>query len=224
MARKRVLSREEILRLLDLDENEGDADWEPVSDEESDENSEEEGENVVDVPVVPSTSNGSEQSRSCRSRGVRRSVRNRSRTAGVRGRGRGVTDNNGWLEPGSDFGEINETDIPNYTGVSGMKVPLPTDRTPLGYYELFIDCDIIERFVLETNKFARQVKERLPDFYYLKLWDCDTGTNATEIRKMIGLLMAMGIISKPTERMYWSTHPVLETPFFSKVCQGYILS
>ena len=48
---------------------------------ESDENSKEEEENVVDVVDVPSTSYDSEQSRSCG--GVRRSVRIWSRTAGA---------------------------------------------------------------------------------------------------------------------------------------------
>ena len=50
MVPKRVISHEEILRLFDLDENESDTDREPISDKESDENSEEEEERVVDVP------------------------------------------------------------------------------------------------------------------------------------------------------------------------------
>ncbi|XP_070182492.1 piggyBac transposable element-derived protein 4-like [Littorina saxatilis] len=98
-----------------------------------------------------------------------------------------------------------------------MEVPLPTDRTPLGYFTLFVDNVVIDRFVLETNKFAKQVKEHLPDFYYLKRWNCDTGTDSTETRKLIGILMAMGVVSKPTERSYWSTNSIMETPFFNKV-------
>ncbi|KAL8620837.1 hypothetical protein ACOMHN_033234 [Nucella lapillus] len=146
--------------------------------------------------------------------------KNRKHTrAGVRGRG-GVCNNNdnkGWYEPVNSVGYISDNDIPKFTGVTGMKVPLPTGRTPLGYFSLFVDSGIIKRFVLETNKFAQQVKEHLPTFYYLKMWDCQAGTSEAEMRKMLALLMAMGIVSKPTERMYWSTHPVLETPFFSKV-------
>ncbi|XP_070193310.1 piggyBac transposable element-derived protein 4-like isoform X1 [Littorina saxatilis] len=213
MNRRRALSREQILRMLDLEDpvnHDSDVSFSP---QESDISSESEEETVpVPHPVVASRSRSTSQ-QITRGRGGTRTSRNRG---GARGCG-STDDNNGWLEPPNPFGLISEEDIPTYTGVSGMTVPLPTDRTPLGYFTLFVDNVVIDRFVLETNKFAKQVKEHLPDFYYLKRWDCDTGTDSTEMRKLIGILMAMGVVSKPTERSYWSTNSIMETPFFNKV-------
>ena len=77
-----------------------------------------------------------------------------------------------------------------------------------------MDHNVLQMFAEETNRYADHAWEAVPDFYYLKRWK---PTDAMEMKKFLGLLIAMETVDKAELRDYWSTHPVLETPFFLKV-------
>ena len=91
----------------------------------------------------------------------------------------------------------------------------PGGNTPLSYFKLFGPDSLINLLVEETNRYASQcleVAERLlPPHSYLALW---TEVSAAEMNVFIVLLITMGVVVKPEMRHYWSTYPVLETPFF----------
>ena len=134
------------------------------------------------------------------------------------------SDSDEWKVPDNTHGHI-ELDLDSqqhkdkFTSFTGPLISLqPSHITPLGYWNLFVGQTIIQKMVNETNEFARQAKRLKPDCYYLKMWDVNKGTNTDEMRWFIGILMAMGLVSKPSKKSYWSTNPSLETPFFRKVC------
>ncbi|KAG8237378.1 hypothetical protein J437_LFUL013013 [Ladona fulva] len=88
------------------------------------------------------------------------------------------------------------------------------------YFELFFDDDLIKIIVTETNRYAEQFlaheKETILSLKNLQFhkW---VPTTLNEIRVYLGLLMLMGIIQKPSLRMYFSRQHILETPFFPNV-------
>ena len=69
--------------------------------------------------------------------------------------------------------------------------------------------------VIETNRYAEQLlaQSEVKEKSRLKRW---VATTVTEISKFIRLLFAMGLIKKSYLAEYWSTNPVMATPFFNK--------
>lgn len=74
--------------------------------------------------------------------------------------------------------------------------------------------------VAQTNLYADQVidvlrsKGQLKKYSRAKKW---RQVSKEEMRSFLALMFLMGIIKKPDIPMYWSTDPMLATPFFSSV-------
>ncbi|KAG8230675.1 hypothetical protein J437_LFUL010489 [Ladona fulva] len=88
--------------------------------------------------------------------------------------------------------------------VGKQVVPVQCANNPLEYFEFFFDDDLLKIIVIETNRYVEQFHKWVP-------------TTPNEIRVYLGLLMLMGIIQKPSLRMYFSRKHILETPFFPNV-------
>ncbi|KAK6962850.1 piggyBac transposable element-derived protein 3 [Biomphalaria glabrata] len=74
---------------------------------------------------------------------------------------------------------------------------LPDSSTPLDYFRLFIDDDIINMIVEQTNLYAeQQQRNKGPDKYW-KPVDQD------DIVRFIYINMYFGIVKLPNTRMYW---------------------
>ena len=106
------------------------------------------------------------------------------------------------VEPGEDFVELPPFETPggfndrkghyhrNYVGQRNPK-------TPLDYYKLFIDDEIIETFVTNTNVYGRRyVKGWLPGNDSTKTND----TNPTEMKAFIAVILYSGIVQYPSRR------------------------
>jgi hypothetical protein len=84
--------------------------------------------------------------------------------------------------------------------------------------QVYQDCrhedDDLEDIATETNRYAEQYFENnqnLGTFSRLRKWQ---NTCASEIKRYIALILAMGIISQSDINEYWSTDPVTSTPLF----------
>lgn len=66
------------------------------------------------------------------------------------------------------------------------------DVTPLGYFKMFFTEDILSMIVEQTNLYSTQKRDKC------------VNTNITEIRKLIGMHILMGIVKVPTCRLLWS--------------------
>ncbi|KAI8767593.1 piggyBac transposable element-derived protein 3 [Biomphalaria glabrata] len=74
---------------------------------------------------------------------------------------------------------------------------LPDSSTPLDYFKLFIDDDIIDMIVEQTNLYAeQQQRNKGPDKYW-KPVDQD------DIVRFVYINMYFGIVKLPNTRMYW---------------------
>jgi hypothetical protein len=101
-----------------------------------------------------------------------------------------------------------------FSTVPGRRVPLPETTTVSDYFNIFIKDDDFEEIATETNRYAEQYFENnqnLGTFSRFRKWQ---NTCASEIKRYIALILAMGIISQSDINEYWSTDPVTSTPFF----------
>jgi len=110
-----------------------------------------------------------------------------------------------------------------FTGNSGLQVELSDKSDPLTYLRLFLDEDVVDTIVIETNRYAEQTlcRSSLRPKSRTRHWEPVT---VDDIWLFFGLLVLQGIIQKPQQRWYWSNNRILETPIFRKIMSEYRFS
>jgi hypothetical protein len=107
-------------------------------------------------------------------------------------------------------------DPPTFTAQPGLQVPLGENPKAIDFFQLFLDDDLIDLLVEQTNIYANQYlqqhQEDLRPRSRAKQWK---DTNREEIITFLALTLLMGILKKPEYQMYWAKDPLLHTPFFS---------
>ncbi|XP_071842966.1 piggyBac transposable element-derived protein 4-like [Apostichopus japonicus] len=88
--------------------------------------------------------------------------------------------------------------------------------TELDLLRLFLTEAVLTNLVNQTNLYATQ--ERAKEGGSKEPWSPVT---TEEIMAFIGVAIAMGIVHKGELREYWSTTPLLETPWFPSVMSGH---
>ncbi len=95
---------------------------------------------------------------------------------------------------------------------SGMQTP-SASATEVQCFKLFFTEELVGEIVEETNRYASELQEKMAPGVLGKMARWVT----TTIKEMYLFLMAvllMGVIKKTSLRHYWSTDPLLQTPFF----------
>lgn len=106
-----------------------------------------------------------------------------------------------------------------FTQTSGPNHSLQSS-SPADFFELFLDDDVVNLLVTQTNIYADQIIDarrnsgRLKKYSRAKKWRAVT---REEMKSFLALMFLMGIIKKPEIAMYWSTDPMLATPFSQSV-------
>jgi len=72
--------------------------------------------------------------------------------------------------------------------------PIDGQEQPVDFFRRFVDDDIIQLLVCQTNLYAKQMK--------LKHWN---DTDESEIKSFVGMLIAMGLHDLPRTELYWSS-------------------
>ena len=88
---------------------------------------------------------------------------------------------------------------------------------PIDFFNLYMDDDLVNLTVQQTNMYADQCKMATPNpkkYSFLSTWQPVT---SSEIRQWIGLTFLTGLIKKNEVRDYWSTNPLHSTPIFPTV-------
>lgn len=111
----------------------------------------------------------------------------------------------------------------NFTGNSDLKKRLfPTNGVvkEIDVFEQFIDEEIINVMVLETNKYAQQYisTHRLRRTSRMNRW-CDV--TEEEMKKFLGVILATGLIRLPNVEDYWKKDELYYHPFFHKIDMTY---
>ena len=104
---------------------------------------------------------------------------------------------------------------------SGVNINLQNKTNVAEIFESFIDGEIIELIVNETNKYADnyidekrrsgKMRRKSRDL----LWK--ESTNPGEVRIVLGIVILQGIVQKPNIDYYHSTNPLIHTPIFGKI-------
>lgn len=100
----------------------------------------------------------------------------------------------------------------SFTANSGKQVPRPGFEA-FDYLFLFINDDLLNYFVAETNHFAEQFISANDTRRRSNVngWQ---PTNPNDMSKFLRLLFQTGIIRKPAFHLYWSKDPLCFTPLF----------
>lgn len=77
------------------------------------------------------------------------------------------------------------------------------NMSPLHFYNQFVNDQVLELIVRETNKYAEKKIQQKPQLR--KTW---TNTDVDEVKKYIGFLFWMGLCKYPKVNQYWSKHPL----------------
>ncbi|XP_005110942.1 piggyBac transposable element-derived protein 4 [Aplysia californica] len=111
--------------------------------------------------------------------------------------------------------------VPPFSGQPGLKINLSDDSTAREVYKLIITDDVINKWTVETNRYAREtigLKKKaaanLSDRSRFKSWKPVT---SQEMRRFLAVCLHMGLVHKPTLNHYWSLHPALHSSFCAKV-------
>ncbi|GFR14931.1 piggyBac transposable element-derived protein 4 [Trichonephila clavata] len=105
-----------------------------------------------------------------------------------------------------------------FTGTPGVTFPVNINYTPLDILEMFLDSNLMDIIVKETNNYAEQERKanraKISRCSRSKKW---IPTNDREMKLFFGLIILQGIVRKPNQAMFWSHQRILHIPVYSKV-------
>jgi hypothetical protein len=102
-----------------------------------------------------------------------------------------------------------------FTGTPGRIEPIADIDTPLLYLNLFLTPDMKNNIVIETNRYAQQLlaSGNLKRTSRMRKWVDITD----ELMIYLPIIIYQGIVQKAEQDMYWTTKPLLETPYIRKL-------
>lgn len=103
-----------------------------------------------------------------------------------------------------------------FTGTPGMNVAVNDNKDPYELFRLFFTDELIDKIVLETNKYAAQflANKPLQRFSRFQAWK---PTNRDEILVLLAVYTLHGLIWKPEIDFYYTHKPLFSTPGFSSL-------
>jgi len=87
-------------------------------------------------------------------------------------------------------------------GINSDVIETMADCSPMEFYHLFFDEEVLDFLVVETNRYAHQTLNAkiLSQFSRLRKW---SDVDRTEMRNFLGLILWMGLVKMPSLRHYW---------------------
>ena len=128
---------------------------------------------------------------------------------------------NGWDDRNWTDGDMHWSLFPQFIENSSILVDIPDDADELYFFSLFINDDLLNNVVLETNRYAKDYitiekeKGRLPPKSTFKSWP-EEGITTEKFKKFIALTFYFGFVKKDNVKSYWSTNSILPTLFPKK--------
>ena len=103
-----------------------------------------------------------------------------------------------------------------FIGKHGLQSEISQQSTHLDIFLLFVDDEVINHIVVETNRFAEQNIASKPKLKHARMnkWN---KTDPEEIKKFLGLMMWIGLVRLGHLEYYWSQNGVYKLTFPSAV-------
>ena len=73
------------------------------------------------------------------------------------------------------------------------------------FFNLLLTDNLVDDLVAKTNQYAQKSINSVRPLRRRSVWNSWTVVDADEIKKIIGLLFSMGLVSLPSYNKYWST-------------------
>ena len=99
----------------------------------------------------------------------------------------------------------------------GMKVDVPADTDPMFFFNLIFTEEFIENLVKNTNEYADRVINASRPLRRKSSWNNWKNVDVNEMKKFIGIIFSMGIITLPSYKKYWSTDILYKNEHFPSV-------
>ncbi|CAF1411692.1 unnamed protein product [Rotaria sordida] len=96
-----------------------------------------------------------------------------------------------------------------FTGEPGVRISTTETSHPLDYFEAFINEEIVNHIVAETNRY--QLQNPVGERQNMARWK---DTTLPEMYSFLATIILTGILSKNRIRDYWSTDNLISTPIF----------
>jgi len=98
------------------------------------------------------------------------------------------------------------------TGINPDLFDCMIDGSPLDFYKLLVNDEMIEKIVIETNKYAVQQisSKHISPHSRLTKW---RDTNINEMKQFLGTLIWTGLVQLPSYELYWSSSEIFKTKF-----------
>ncbi|XP_035212569.1 piggyBac transposable element-derived protein 4-like [Stegodyphus dumicola] len=115
------------------------------------------------------------------------------------------------------------TDVRDWCQINMQDIPPAPPRFPFHGVRESKRMSLLHEFFMsllqqvnETNRYAGQYLDRigLTPSSRCQKW---TDTNESEIKVFLALLLLQGILRKPKQKWFWTTRPIISTPFISKI-------
>lgn len=119
-----------------------------------------------------------------------------------------------WNDPEGNHMQFN-FDIPY--GVRPELAGALIGSSPIEFYSLFLDSEILNLMVDQTNLYATQVLmsgQDISQYSRSRAWE---PTSVQEMKKFVGILGYMGLMNLPSIRHYWSTKKLYRVSVLSEV-------
>nr|CAH7746879.1 unnamed protein product [Callosobruchus chinensis] len=109
----------------------------------------------------------------------------------------------------------NVLNIVEYAEKQKINVDFKFCKTPLDVFKLFVDHEVIDLIVQETNKFAWQKINSggMKNKSRLKGW---SDTNVEEIYCFFGIVICMGLVRVPAVSLYWSKNDLYHNNYICR--------
>ena len=107
-----------------------------------------------------------------------------------------------------------------FTATPLVNVILDENVTPLAYFEIFFDDQLLMILVNETNNYANQeINKQSAQSSYKKSkkW---VNVEIAEMKIFLGLLLLQCIVHLPEQEWYWTKRESIYVPIFGKVITG----
>ena len=106
----------------------------------------------------------------------------------------------------------------NFTGTRGLQAHLPENPEIIDFVKLFLNDGDFKIISEETNRYASSYLQQaeLRSHSRLKRWPTD-GVTCDDVKCFIALTIAMGLTVQEDLGEYWSTDPIMQTPFYPSI-------
>ncbi|XP_039719790.1 piggyBac transposable element-derived protein 4-like [Pteropus medius] len=108
----------------------------------------------------------------------------------------------------------------DFTGTPGRKVDVSDTTDPLQYFELFFTEELVSKITSETNAQAALLASKPPGPRGFPRMDKWKDTDNDELKVFFAVMLLQRIVQKPELEMFWSTRPLLDTPYLRQIMTG----